>query len=88
MYLYASSGAYPGNFGRGFKFGSGISGNSQGIPLQPVTKIMHTQNLPLGSTIVCSYLAETYTAVYVVYEHYNPTVLLMKLANLHFWIAY
>ena len=43
---------------------------------------MHTQNPPLGSNIkiscVCIYLAETYTAVYVAYEHYNPTVLLMK----------
>ena len=55
-------------------------------------KIMYTLNLALGSNIkiscTCIYLAETYTAVYAAYEHYNPTVLLMKLANLHFRIAY
>ena len=48
-------------------------------------KFMHTQNLPLDSNIkisyLCIYLAETYTAVYAAYEHYNPTVLLI-------WIAY
>ena len=34
------------------------------------------------------YLAETYAAVYAAYEHYNPIVLLIKLANLCLRIAY
>ena len=57
---------------------------------QFLEEITYTQNMPLGSNInsVCIYLAETYTAVYTAYEHNNPTVLLTKLANLYFRIAY